>query len=567
MASITILSEDLVAKIAAGEVVERPASVCKELIENSIDAGARHVRIDVEEGGRRVIRVTDDGQGIGREDLVLACLPHATSKIASIEDLDDVATLGFRGEALSSIGAVSAMRILSRPRGAEEGSEIMVRGGRLDSPRPAAVPVGTVVEVMDLFYNVPARAKFLRRASTEFRAIADMVTAIAVARPGVGIDLRHNDRRVLNLQPVKDAESRIAGLLGPAIRHGLRRVEGSIEGLRLLGFVSSPKESRADRRSQYLTVRGRPIRDKTVLHAVSEAYHTYLMKGRHAIAFIYLEPRAGEVDYNVHPTKAEARFRDPTAMHALIVESIRAVLEGDPERRDLHVPEMKVRSEVSETAPLWGGAKKGDQTSSRPPAEEGDDGSGLDRPLKFLQVHDFFVVQEVEDGIRIIDQHALHERILLNRLRKEIGEGEVLSQGSLVPTTIALSAGEMAIAIDRRKDLRKVGYQLEEFGDREMILRFFPALLDGADHSEVLRGVISLLETKKPKAVKANVLDGILRQMACRGAVKAGTRLRQDEIAAMLAEESRTTGSFACAHGRPTNLNFSLTDLMRQFGR
>lgn len=561
MPPITILPEDLVTKIAAGEVVERPASVVKELVENSIDARARHVKIEVEEGGRRSIRVTDDGAGIPRGELPVACLSHATSKIRSLDDLAAVTSLGFRGEALSSIGAVSQLRILSRPRDAEEGAEIVVRGGRMEAPRPAAAAPGTLVEVRDLFYNVPARAKFLRRASTEFRAVSDVVTALAVARPDVGFDLRHDGRRVLHLPPAKEAAARIRGLLGGEIRKGLRPVEGSAPGYRLSGYVSSPEESRSDTRSQYLILNGRPIRDRTVLHALGEAYHTYLMKGRHAIAFLYLEPEAGRVDINVHPAKAEARFQDPAALHSLVLESVRRALESQPVPRSVRLPDA-AQPTIAETPPLWGAPPRAD---ADPPATERPPPPRARR--RFLQVHSSFIIEEVEEGIRIIDPHALHERILLHRLRGEIREGEVESQGALIPPTFPLSAGEMALAHDRAEDLRRLGYRLEEFGEKDVVVRSYPALLEGADHGEVIREVLSHLDTRGPGGAEEEVLDGIICQMACRGAVKAGTRLRDDEIEELLDREAEVTGSFACAHGRPTNLTLTIADLERQFGR
>ena len=573
MTPIAVLPEDLISKIAAGEVVERPASVVKELVENAIDAGARHVRVDVEDGGRKAIRVTDDGMGISNFELPLACLPHATSKIRALDDLTAVSTLGFRGEALSSIGAVSEMRILSRRRGAEEGGEILVRGGRMEPPRPAPVPIGTVVEVRDLFYNVPARAKFLRRASTEFRVISDVVTALAVARPAVGFDLRHNDRRVLKLPPVKDPARRIAGLLGSALKHGLHRIEGAAQCYRLLGFVSSPEESRSDRRSQYVIVQGRPIRDRTVSHALGEAYHTYLMKGRQPIAFLYIDPAPGEVDVNVHPSKAEARFRDTSALHSLVVETVRKCLEAHPIPRAVRVPEGPSEA-IAETAPLWGQARgkkilREDEEALEEDTtdREGEDAAAAAFPRRFLQVHDFFVVEEVPEGIRIIDQHALHERIILHRLRKEMREGAVESQGALIPPTFSLSPGEKAVALERSEELGRLGYIIEEFGETDVILRSYPAILEGADHGEILREVVSRLETRGEEAMDEGILDGVVRQMACRGAVKAGTRLREDEIEDLLRQEQGVTGSFACAHGRPTSLVLTVKDLERQFGR
>lgn len=419
------------------------------------------------------------------------------------------------------------------------------------------------MEVRDLFYNVPARAKFLRRATTEFRAISDIVTAIAVARPGVGFDLRHNGRRVLHLGPSKGPAGRIDGLLGGSIRHGLLKVEGSVPGYGLTGFVSSTSESRSDTRSQYLVVRGRPIRDRAVLHALSEAYHTYLMKGRHPIAFLYLEPERGEVDVNVHPTKAEARFRDPSALHSLVVDSVRNALESRPASAKLEVPGPPPE-QVAETAPLFAGEGR-EETPAGPEGDEPHPAPA--RPRRFLQVHSFFIVEEVAEGIRVIDQHALHERILLHRLRAEMREGQVESQGALIPPTIPLSPGDKSVALERSGELLRLGYRVEEFGENDVVLRSFPALLEEADHEEILRELVAGIVARGTGEVDEEILDDLVREMACRGAVKAGVRLRDDEIVDLLDQEVGVTGAFACAHGRPTSLTLTLKELERQFGR
>ena len=590
MGKIHQLPETLVNQIAAGEVVERPASVVKELLENAIDAGAKRIRIEVEDGGKRMIRVLDDGVGMNIEDLTLACLPHTTSKIDSFDDLKSLTTLGFRGEALSSIGAVSMMRVLTKPEGDAEGCEIMIRGGRIHPPQPAACPRGTLVEVRDLFYNVPARSKFLRRASTEFRVISDLIQGIALARPAVGIELRRDEKRVLNLPPVREASRRIDGLLGASVREGLRKVEGEIPGVKLRGWVSSPEESRSNTRSQYLIVQGRPIKDKSIRHALGEAYHTYLQKGRHPIAFLYLLAEPGEVDCNVHPTKSEVRFRDPQSVHSLVVTSVRTALEAERKPQKMRIPRRE-QARIAEAAPLWGppepspGAEAtagGTTAAASAPAAASSDAPTeamrafgrtkpapgvLDARRNFIQVHNTYVVEETADGIRVTDQHALHERILLHRLRTRIETGDLESQGALVPLTFPISAGEMAVATDRASALRKLGYVIEPFGEAELVVRSFPAILEKADHEEIVRDALRRLETKGTKTVGEEIVDDILRQMACHGAVTAGMRLRPDEIAELLDAEKEVTGSFACAHGRPTNLTLTLSDLERQFGR
>jgi len=562
---IRVLGSDVVNQIAAGEVIERPASVVKELVENALDAGATQVRVDIEEGGRKLVRVSDDGCGIEPEDLPLAFAPHATSKLGSAEDLFRVASFGFRGEALASIGAVSRTRILSRLRGAVEGAEIVLENGQLGETRPSASPEGTSVEVRNLFQNVPVRRKFLRSVEVEFDHIFEMVQRFAIGHPEVRFDLLHDGEQRLALPP-SDVRDRIRKFFGDDLGAALLEVRAEAEPFSFQAYLAPPSFARTSIRSQFVFLNGRFIRDRVLSHAIQEAYRETVPHGRYAVIFLFLEVPPGEVDVNVHPTKLEVRFRQVWKVHDLLAAHVRRrLLEGDlapSVRVERYAERAAESSPVHEIVEFFSGPA---------PVETATAPALLTTGRRYFQVHDRYIVEEAEDGIRLIDQHALHERYLLDRYRREYDSADVARQRLLLPASVEVSETDRALLEDHRSVLESLGIEFDDFGPRTVAVRAVPAIVGDEDPAELLRDVIERLrehgESERREGRPIPLLDEALEFLACRAAVKFGRRLSLEEVERLLSDAAGLDYSATCAHGRPTAVMLTLEDLERLFRR
>ncbi|MCE7032640.1 DNA mismatch repair endonuclease MutL [Lysobacter sp. GX 14042] len=608
------LPDTLVNQIAAGEVVERPASVVKELVENALDAGAGRVDIDLEEGGTRLIRIRDDGRGIAATELPLAVSRHATSKIASLEDLEAVATLGFRGEALPSIASVSRFSMVSRREADGHGSAIEVDGGRVGEPGPRPHPRGTTVEVRDLFYNVPARRKFLRAERTELGHIEEWLRQLALARPQVELRLTHNGKPSRRWKGEADllSDVRLHETLGPEFARHAMRVEHEGAGLRLHGWVARPAYNRASADQQYLYCNGRAIRDRSVAHAVKLAYSDVLYHGRQPAYVLFLELDPRRVDVNVHPAKHEVRFRDARLIHDFVYRTLQSALAetragvegqgmqpsappgGGPASMDGAgwQPRPQVPLSLREVADaragyaaLYGahdggatvmeapGATAPGVTASGTPVPawrpDPDDAAAGFPPLGYAiaQLHGIYILAENRDGLVVVDMHAAHERIGYERLKAAHDSEGLRSQPLLVPASLAVSAREAEVAEREAATLAELGFEVTRSGPQAVTLRAVPALLAHGEVEALLRDVLAdLLEHGASRRV-AGARDELLSTMACHGAVRANRRLTVPEMNALLRDMEATERSDQCNHGRPTWTRFGLAEIDRWFLR
>ncbi|MBA8883903.1 DNA mismatch repair endonuclease MutL [Dokdonella fugitiva] len=592
MARIRSLPPELVNQIAAGEVIERPASVVKELVENSLDAGARRVEIDVEQGGARLIRVRDDGGGIEADDLALAIASHATSKIASFDDLERVGTLGFRGEALPSIASVSRFSLTSRARGAAAAWRIEVDGGRARAAVPAQHPPGTAIEVRDLFYNLPARRKFLRAERTEFGHIEELVKSIALARTATEFRLGHNGKVVRILKAVEseaDRARRVADVLGEEFLGQSLAVEHAGAGLRLYGWVGLPTASRAQADQQYFHVNGRLVRDRLVAHAVRQAYADVLFHGRHPAFVLFLELDPALVDVNVHPAKHEVRFREGRLVHDFLYRSLDDALSGAraggtaqeafapaaravanfasttwPAQRQAGLG-LGVREPLADYAALLGSAP---QAQPLPPARI--DGEAPDVPplgFALAQLHGIYVLAENAHGLVLVDMHAAHERITYEKLKQAQDGDGIRSQLLLVPMSLALSEREAAVVEEQAQRFAELGFELARSGPQSVSVRRIPVVLDGADVGQLVRDVIADLAVHGQTRRVEESTNELLATMACHGSVRANRRLSLPEMNALLREMEATERSGQCNHGRPTWVQLAIPELDRLFLR
>ena len=605
MADIRQLPPSVVNKIAAGEVIERPASVVKELLENSMDAGASRVDVHVEQGGTELVRVADNGCGIAADQLVLAVASHATSKILDADDLFHVESLGFRGEALASISEVSQMVLRSRQEGNESGFQLTVNGGNISPAEPCGCPVGTTIEVRNLFFNTPVRRKFLRRVQTESGHVSEAFTRIALPNPMVHMTLSRGERVTHDLPQVKDWRDRIAHFFGRELADGLIEVRSEMDGVELSGFVADPAFNRSNNRMQYLFLNGRHIRDRSLQHALKEAYRGLLLHGRHPIAFLKLQMPAGEVDVNVHPTKLEVRFRDGRQLYRQLLATLRetflsmdlstqvgmpggdAAASPQPGRS---VPSSPPRLPLSRPPASTGGlpepfglaadSQRGEWAEvfagkfrvEDPPAEDGATGApDADRcpvvsPLG-VQLHQRYLVTENDEGMVVIDQHALHERILYEQLRCRVDEGMLEKQPLLVPEPVEMTGEEAAAVLEVSETLAQLSLDVEPFGGNTVLVTSYPAMLRRANPAELIRHVADkLLQGGEPPEAR-DLLDELLHLMACKGAVKAGDPLTVEEVTALLEQRHLCEDAHHCPHGRPTALVFSRQELDRRFLR
>ncbi len=607
MPRIRQLAPELVNQIAAGEVIERPASVVKELVENSLDAGARRIEIDIEAGGARLIRVRDDGSGIAPDDLPLAVAAHATSKIATFEDLERVGTLGFRGEALPSIASVSRFALVSRLHDADGAWRIEVDGGKPHSPVPAQHARGTQVDVRDLFYNVPARRKFLRAERTEFGHIDELVKALALARPSIEFRLAHNGRPVRVLKPVLDASERarrVADVFGEEFIARSLAIEHSAAGLRLHGWVGLPTASRTQADQQHFHVNGRAVRDRIVAHAVRQAYADVLFQGRHPAFVLFLEIDPALVDVNVHPAKSEVRFREARLVHDFLYRTLNDALadtragphavpaQGVPAsahasaavhaRFPSHAGTRQetlglgVREPLAPYAALLGEpAHAASVAHAHPhahshaheykPLPQAGDGPPLGYAI--AQLHGIFVLAENAHGLVIVDMHAAHERITYEKLKAaQEGEG-IRSQLLLVPLTIAVSEREAATVEECAERFAELGFDVARSGPQSITVRRIPVLLDGADVAQLVRDVVADLAVHGDSRRIEETANELLATIACHGSVRAHRKLTLPEMNALLREMEATERSGQCNHGRPTWVQLGMDELDRFFLR
>jgi DNA mismatch repair protein MutL len=582
MTAIQILPDTLISQIAAGEVVERPASVLKELLENSLDAGAQAVSVILEQGGVRQIRVTDDGAGIARADLPLALARHATSKIRSLADLERVASLGFRGEALASIASVARVALTSRPADAQHAWRIASEGGPASDPEPAAHSAGTTLEVGDLYFNTPARRKFLKSEPTELAHCAEMFRRIALARSDVALTLRHNGR-VSAHYPATNLAARIAAVMGDAFESSARRVEAGGADLRLHGLVSPPSEAKASRDAQYLFVNGRFVRDKLLTHAVREAYADVLHGDRHPAYVLYLEVDPGMVDVNVHPAKIEVRFRDPRAVHQFVFHSVQKALSGtageDPAA--VAIPSglqpaafptsagWQRSLGVAQPVAAYTAMLSGLATQTAPLDRQPGQGSESDHPLGFAlgQLHGIYILAQNRDGLVLVDMHAAHERILYENLKSALERHKVTAQPLLIPVSFNAAALDVATVEENRHPLGELGFELAALSPTAIVVRAVPALVAQGDIPALVRAVLHDIREYGASQVLTSRQDELLGTMACHGAVRAHRQLSVPEMNALLREMEETERAGQCNHGRPTWFQMSLSDLDRLFLR
>jgi DNA mismatch repair protein MutL len=606
------LSEAIVNRIAAGEVVERPASVVKELVENAIDAGAKRLDILTDGGGGRLIRVTDDGEGMTRADLALAVERHATSKLAD-DDLVAIRTLGFRGEALPSIGAAARLTIATRHADEPHAWAIEVDAGRKSDVKPAALGQGTRVDVRDLFYATPARLKFLKSDRTEAEAVRDVVRRLAMSRPDVAFTLSGEDRAPLHFAAVlADTAGRLVRLgdvLGAEFRANAIEVMAEREGVRIEGFAALPTLTRANSLGQYLFVNGRPVRDKLLLGAVRAAYADYLPRDRHPLLALFVSLPAAEVDVNVHPAKAEVRFRNAGLVRALIVHALKTLLAREATRAATTGGAATIaafhsaqrgghpgapwrnsgngRRDIGAAfAPVHGGFAAPAQSqfavggpaadlrndfdgAAEPSEAQSGDGARPDHPLGAAraQVHDTYIVAQTEDGLVVVDQHAAHERIVYERLKEAIAKTGVPRQILLIPEIVELDEGDVDRLVSHAEELSRYGLVIEAFGPGAVALRETPALLGEIDGAGLIRDLAEHMGEWDETLPLERRLMQVASSMACHGSVRAGRRLKPEEMNALLREMERTPNSGQCNHGRPTYVELKLSDIERLFGR
>ncbi|MGA0540362.1 DNA mismatch repair endonuclease MutL [Neotabrizicola sp. VNH66] len=593
------LDEAAINRIAAGEVVERPASAVKELVENALDAGARRIAVDYADGGKTLIRVTDDGCGMTAEDLPLALSRHATSKIDGT-DLLNIRSFGFRGEALPSLGAVGRLTITSRAQG-HEAALIACHGGRIDGPRPAALSAGTVVELCDLFHATPARLKFLRTDRAEAQALHEVVKRLAMAEPTVGFTLTEvsgQDRRtVLRLDPepgdLFDAlHGRLTRLLGADFTANGMAVDAERDGLRLRGYAALPTYSRGSSAQQYLFVNGRPVADRLLLGALRAAYFDVLSRDRHPAAVLNLIVDPERVDVNVHPAKAEVRFREPDAARSLIITALRTALSGAGHRASTTVaaetlaafrPELPARPDLpARPSQAVLGQALAFQAPAIPapgfaeaPLARPAEGPAMPEPAPQAfplgaaraQLHENWIVAQTADGIVIVDQHAAHERLVYERLKRQLAETGIARQPLLIPEIVTLSPSDAALVLSAADSLAEAGLIVEPFGGSAVAITETPAILGAVDGAALLRDVLDeLADLGASHGTRARI-DAVLSRVACHGSVRSGRQMRPEEMNALLREMEATPSSGQCNHGRPTWVELKLHDIERLFGR
>ena len=599
VSQIRILTDDLANQIAAGEVVERPASVIKELVENSIDAQATLIRLDIEGGGKKKIRVMDNGMGMTPNECLLAFSRHATSKISRFEDLQNIRSLGFRGEALPSIASIAKVRCTSARSEIEGGKLVVVEGGEVIEEKDASCSRGTTIEVAQLFYVTPARSKFLKGDSTEFSHITQIVTQQALAYPNIQFYLTHNGREVINTLPTEQLHYRIAELFGPDLAKSLIEVDVKSGDYQMKGFVSNPVYTRPSRNAQYCFVNGRFVRDKVILHATQQGYSHLLPKGQHPAMFLYLMMDPKLVDVNVHPSKAEVRFAFQQDLHQFVAHGVLAALEKNHqvnltkrEETDISIQESphsfsqelnyKVPQLNDKSAPsLHGNLSQPVRAMLRPEesAMLSQQVNWFDKtpsPVSNLIYSEFeplgqldrsFIIMQGKKGILVVDQHVAHERILYEQFRGAAKNRKVEVQKLLFPLPIELSAEDTEVLTPNLPRLLELGLELVLFGKNEFLLRSVPAILKNGDHENLIRQTIDALPREAHDDVLNTKYEDLLIMMSCRNAIKINHTLNFDQIQKLISDLEKTSMPYTCPHGRPISLLFDINDILKKFLR
>ena len=586
------LDDAAINRIAAGEVLERPASAVKELVENSIDAGARRIEVVIADGGKTLIRVTDDGCGMSPSDLPMALSRHATSKIDG-SDLLNITSFGFRGEALPSLGATGRLTITSRAADCD-GAQIRVAGGKVEDVKPAALSLGTVIELRDMFYATPARLKFLRTDRAEAQAVSDVVKRLSMAEPFVTFILRDASNGDSRTTFRADAETgdlfdalhgRLRTVLGKDFAENALRIDAEREGFHLTGYAALPTYSRGAAVAQYLCVNGRPVRDKMLLGALRAAYMDVLSRDRHPVAALFIDCDPTLVDVNVHPAKSEVRFRDPAAVRGLIVSGLRHALAEAGHRASTTVatatlgaitpeptspriyqmdrPSFSARAMTFQAqAPGFG-----ETPSARFEPQVEDDTDDLPLGAARAQVHENYIIAQTEKGIVIVDQHAAHERLVYEKLKNQMAENGVAAQALLIPEIVELSENEAAQLLEIAPDLSRLGLTVEPFGGGAVAVRETPAILGEVNAAAMIRDIVDELADQGDSASVQAKIEAILSRVACHGSIRSGRRMQAAEMNALLREMEATPLSGQCNHGRPTYVELKLADIERLFGR
>ena len=582
MGQIAVLDQNMINMIAAGEVIERPASIVKELVENSIDAGATKITVSIEDGGRKSVSVTDNGSGMDCEDLAYAYEPHATSKIKSKSDLHKIATLGFRGEALASISSIAQVKTVSRTKGSDQANCLEIDCGKKTDIAPCSGDYGTTIQVRDLFYKLPARYKFLKTANTEMSHITECFTRIALAHRNLDMTLIHNGREMYQLSGKESAGQRIAKLFSSEISENLIETESNEKNLHIFALLGRPTISRTNSKFQYVFLNGRFIRDKFISHAIKEAYRGSLEPGRFAVVFLFIKMPYDDYDVNVHPTKVEVRFYNANLVHSQVLGHLREKLLGTNLDTQAGWPTKSPRSQqVSEAMTEFFKKHKPIQTQQQ--ISFGARGINTNSSADFkkniltstsytpllnaIQIHDSFIITQTDDGFIIIDQHALHERIIYEKLHKRIGKGNLESQKLLIPESFELTDFQADAVKTNSKLIEKLGIELVPFGPGTMAIQAFPSLLAKTSPLDFVSDLIDLISSKTSAINADELLDKVLNMAACKAAIKAGQKLSDSEIEQLLADRENTDRPSLCPHGRPTTITFSLNQLEKQFKR
>ena len=590
MGQIRILDQNMINMIAAGEVIERPASVVKELVENSVDAGATKITVTIEDGGRKLISITDNGCGMDADDLAQAFEPHTTSKIKTSSDLLGISTLGFRGEALASIASIAQVRAVSRTKDSTGANCIEIDCGNKTGVSPCSADYGTTVQIRDIFYKLPARRKFLKTANTEMGHITEQFTRIALANENLDLTLIRNGKELYRLSDKDDLRRRITELFPMSsndISENLIEAESGEKGLHVHALMGKPLISRTNNRFQYVFLNGRFIRDKFISHAIKEAYRGLLEPGRFPVVFLFIRMSFEDYDVNVHPTKIEVRFYNANLVHSQILGALREKLLGTDLEMPGRLPDLQNSQGTSSHSPPVRDSRIADAMAEffrkhRPVQMQQQLGFRQTSPgnvhavsreksvqydRKYLQIHDSFIVAQTEDGFVIIDQHALHERIIYEDLCRRIRKNKLQSQRLLIPESFEVTVSG-AEALKTNAELTdKLGIELVPFGPRTMAVQAFPILLSSVQPLDFVQDLIDLLDRKDAGLDAERLLDEVLNMAACKAAIKAGQKLTDGEIEQLLSDRQNAESASRCPHGRPTTIKFSISDLEKQFKR
>jgi len=601
MGRIVHLDQNMINMIAAGEVIERPASVVKELMENSIDAGATAITVRVEDGGRKLIAITDNGMGMDADDLNAAFESHATSKIKDATDLDGIATLGFRGEALASIASIAQVRTVSRTHQSDQAHCIEIDCGERGPVTPCSGDVGTTIQIRDIFYKLPARRKFLRTANTEMGHLTEQFTRIALAHPQLDLTLTHNNRQTYRLPKDQDLKERVAQLFPMLAVDDLIETQTREKEVHIRALLGRPSTSRTNNRLQYAFLNDRFIRDKFISHAIKEAYRNLLEPNRFPVVFLFMEMPYTDYDVNVHPTKTEVRFYNSNLVHSQILATLREKLLGT----DLHVSakipiepttsgkpiDVNQRARRQEIADAMEDFFKQHRPSSHrqqqfdlqpqrsapapvvaPRSEPAPSYAEVRPPVEieerqYIQIHDSYIIEQTEEGFVIIDQHALHERMIHETLRQRVRHNPLESQRLLLPENFEVTDAQASVIENNAALFAKLGIEVTPFGPKTYAVQAFPSLLGKASPAAFVQDLIDLLAAKSGSLNAEDLLDEVLSMTACKAAIKAGQKLADSEIQQLLADRARCESTTRCPHGRPTTITFSMSELEKQFKR